>query len=448
MRWLCLLVSFVSVACGGGPEVFCVPETCNGADEDCDGTVDEGDVCACTDEFQGDCNGELVDGCEAHLNSNAANCGSCGNACSASELCVEGRCLEGAATSVATPGEDRLYIVLRDDDLVAIDGRSAGAIRRYSHELALSGMSVATTGDPNARFADGCVVGGSAWIPVAAGDNFSVEGMIVSAGASRIAFDEGGAASLTRIGEEGVSERNLSGFSCSSGRGVIRYDRGDGSPEGVVTVVGAEGPVFSTVPDGRVVARPLQDSTATWVLLEDDDGTNRRLVGLGADGSVQSETPFPAVEVSEWLRTSERSFVVATPNGELFSFNDDGVEQWQRTLGVTTSTMHLATAGRSIFVVGVLPEEGGRVAERAFRNEGTREDLVLSEFSTTGEPRGVWRVGGPSAEAPIDIEVDPVSVFISATYAAGDFDSVEPPLAGEGAIDALLLRLDRASLPR
>ncbi len=108
----------------------CTPgtESCNGADDDCDGRIDEGfdlqtdplncgtcgNACSATngmascsagscsvgcDTGFGDCNGDPTDGCETDLQSTATDCGTCGNACSfanASASCASGACSIGA----------------------------------------------------------------------------------------------------------------------------------------------------------------------------------------------------------------------------------------------------------------------------------------------------------------------------------------------------------------
>ena len=86
------------------------PELCNGADDDCDMTADDGasascvlahataactgGACAiamCSAGFD-DCNTTASDGCEANLSNDAANCSMCGRACPAGAACVSGGC--------------------------------------------------------------------------------------------------------------------------------------------------------------------------------------------------------------------------------------------------------------------------------------------------------------------------------------------------------------------
>jgi hypothetical protein len=50
-------------------------------------------VVACNAGF-GDCNNDAVDGCEVNVSSDANNCGFCGQACAAGQVCVNGSCLE------------------------------------------------------------------------------------------------------------------------------------------------------------------------------------------------------------------------------------------------------------------------------------------------------------------------------------------------------------------
>lgn len=101
----------------------CSVEICNGADDDCDGNVDEdfdfasdeancgtcGNVCnfangtgmcqagdclvtGCDTGF-GDCNGRSNDGCESESATDANNCGRCGNRCRGfADMCCAGTC--------------------------------------------------------------------------------------------------------------------------------------------------------------------------------------------------------------------------------------------------------------------------------------------------------------------------------------------------------------------
>jgi len=107
---------------GGG----CTPSTevCDGADQDCDETIDEGALCTldnsvatctggacavnrCEDDW-GDCDRAPENGCETDL-ATLANCGACGNECVGGLLCgrVDGAraCVSGCAVGEARCGD-------------------------------------------------------------------------------------------------------------------------------------------------------------------------------------------------------------------------------------------------------------------------------------------------------------------------------------------------------
>ena len=55
-------------------------------------------VSSCNTGF-GDCNKSAADGCEVNLNTDAANCGTCGNGCTGMNICVSGKCVSPTPAS-------------------------------------------------------------------------------------------------------------------------------------------------------------------------------------------------------------------------------------------------------------------------------------------------------------------------------------------------------------
>ena len=103
----------------------CGPETCNGEDDDCDGTTDEEptecsfpnavvgcvagacEMTGCVDGF-GDCSAEA--GCETAL-STSTNCGACGTTCGWGEACFDAACGQPPiAEALAIPSNMRSSI--------------------------------------------------------------------------------------------------------------------------------------------------------------------------------------------------------------------------------------------------------------------------------------------------------------------------------------------------
>ena len=85
-------------------------------------------VLACTRGFA-DCDGTPGDGCEVDTRTDNANCGACGNACPAGQVCSNGTC----TTTCAMP-------LTRCTDTTATDGRTGDFCANTAHDPANCGM--------------------------------------------------------------------------------------------------------------------------------------------------------------------------------------------------------------------------------------------------------------------------------------------------------------------
>jgi alpha-tubulin suppressor-like RCC1 family protein len=118
------------------------PDPCNGADDDCDGAIDEDpptDSCStvnatpscvegacaltCDDGFE-DCNGDVRDGCEADFGE-PRTCGSCNARCGAALACTPSGCESAAVRAIAAGG--RTCCALRDHGRLACWGENVAS---------------------------------------------------------------------------------------------------------------------------------------------------------------------------------------------------------------------------------------------------------------------------------------------------------------------------------
>jgi alpha-tubulin suppressor-like RCC1 family protein len=127
-------------------EVIPASETCNGADDDCDGMQDEdpassacmlanatsacrSGACAvnmCTAPFA-DCDMMAANGCETNTATSAMHCGACGRACAMGQLCVSGRCSGSQGLDIAA-GEQHSCAVLADGSVACWGYNNAGQV--------------------------------------------------------------------------------------------------------------------------------------------------------------------------------------------------------------------------------------------------------------------------------------------------------------------------------
>ncbi len=118
-------------------------ESCDGADDDCDTTVDEGAASSCDGpnatgacasgvctltcaSGYGDCDGDLTNGCEVDVRRSASDCGTCGMECGLADAC--GR-------SPAPPGtcNDSPIVELVGFDTYVIGRRATGGTFGWGH---------------------------------------------------------------------------------------------------------------------------------------------------------------------------------------------------------------------------------------------------------------------------------------------------------------------------
>ncbi|MDQ3035917.1 MAG: MopE-related protein, partial [Myxococcota bacterium] len=142
-------------------------ERCNGRDDDCDGTADEGASTACgalahatssactagacvlaCDASYDDCDGAVATGCETNTDRNSSYCGSCDTACAPGDSCgldVAGVCDVSPIVSLST-GESATSITsfaLRDNGGAVVWGSSVFLRNSFGSDLwSPLGMSI------------------------------------------------------------------------------------------------------------------------------------------------------------------------------------------------------------------------------------------------------------------------------------------------------------------
>src|SRR6185437_13738181 len=83
----------------GGCGIFCAPE--QNATTGC--TASTCTILSCNTGFA-DCNHKYGDGCEASLNTDPQNCGTCGHTCPTGQQCVSGACQASTCQMTGCPG--------------------------------------------------------------------------------------------------------------------------------------------------------------------------------------------------------------------------------------------------------------------------------------------------------------------------------------------------------
>ncbi len=101
-------------------------ERCDGLDEDCDGSVDEGSSvsecsatghtgscasgggCECSAGL-GDCNGTSLDGCETDVTTTRTHCGACGAACLQAQACASSACATDPIVQIAASAQNLCF---------------------------------------------------------------------------------------------------------------------------------------------------------------------------------------------------------------------------------------------------------------------------------------------------------------------------------------------------
>jgi hypothetical protein len=187
---------FTCVAAAGRANFCCqkAAETCNGADDDCDGTVDEleGEPCyegpeatrdvgacragrpacgeggatTCADQVlpkaaetcnrvDDDCDGAVDEGFA--LQTDTANCGQCGRACTATQTCILGQCVRRLETSCSdgADNDSDTLIDCKDEECVgSACGEGRACMADTSCGEALCGNGANDDGDANTDCAD------------------------------------------------------------------------------------------------------------------------------------------------------------------------------------------------------------------------------------------------------------------------------------------------------
>ncbi|HBQ12420.1 MAG TPA: hypothetical protein DEF51_15155 [Myxococcales bacterium] len=449
------------------------PETCNGEDDDCDGTTDEEptecsfpnglvgcvagscEMTECVGGFE-DCTDEP--GCETDPTSDPEHCGGCGMACLTGQVCATSGCAYPRITAhhvLSDSGDARVYEVAVDaSGGVVVAGLASNAGRRFS------GSVVPGTGTVLARLStpttvDWARVGPTELLDLSVGDTGVI--FVASTFSGSLSF---GTSNVSSRGDtvDGVilsyepsgAERSAAERGTSDGYDTLRAveARGGrwaiaGDTDGVFTGEAARGDHDAFVGASITSFAPFPNQYG-------GPGRDRFYdVALGADGSYTAigfyygeaafGGPSPAPDHGEAVL--EQSLIVS-------SYASDGVQRWQvthpRYFGESGNEAHITVDddGNTYWTCGFW---GGARTPPDLGAGPLDAPFVIASYDSAGSLRWATSTFANVADADLTVSSDGI------LYVTGDYFEMSALVPGgdafpwSGEQDCAVLAYDAAT---
>ena len=450
----------------------CGPETCNGEDDDCDGTTDEeptecsfpnavvgcvAGACEMTGCVEGflDCDGEA--GCEVDPMTDRQNCGGCGVTCSTGQTCGTSGCQYPSVTAqhiLTSPGNAALRRVgLDGTGAIIVTGTTGGS-------ASLDGTAAPSSDDIVARIASSGTV---EWIessPVFIRDIAVIPtGVVYAAGSYTGTLSFGGGSLSSRGGTADAVVLSYEPTGAERSPGAVGSSTGSDALEGIAVREGrwayvgsADGALPGESHAGRRDAFAGSSLSDLGPFPDQYGGTEDEVlydVALQADGSYTvigrygGTADFGGAEnAPDYMEMfSTTSLIVAT-------YDSDGNQTWQLTLpryyaeGGNRAQVAVDSSGNVYWAAGIT----GGGSSRPDLGSGPLPGLfIIASYSPDGAFRWAQSTTANVADAGISLSESGTLIVAGDYFGEGDVIPGGDRFPDGGETDCAVLAFDTST---